>query len=540
LFRGRLKIFQHVSFESYVGEVFDGRPEGLLSSADQPSGPAFLGPARPVDPPRSWFLHLDGKLTLGPVSVYYALPFGDNHPNLTFGNTPQNGTTWNNYDRYAVLEYKGRFFRDRLQLNAKAYYVQFVRDYTIRPFPPSAIFPPFTQADGTMNPGGLTVRFVGQNILRSGGTIDTTIELPYRLRLLAGGEAFYEAAAASTERFLSPEDSRQLQLICPVDGAGAPLPNCPRPLLNAVSRVVAAAYVEAQWHPVRSLALDAGLRYQQGFGERGYAPQLLYSGAIVWNFQRDYHLKANYSTGFRPPVFNNTDAPAGGINYGGNPNLKTESSQAFQGEWNARLLRNVKGIRELELRVDYSYTVLSDVIQIRSFFYGNTGRRAIHSVEGFAKLFLTGEHFLQASYTFLRTETTDVGIVRATPSHWVSVGASFNLIPHTLDVNTNLLVTTGYQDPNRYPSTSGGVPGAATTLRTSDITFDHLSPVALLQLGFRLRFFHERLQVSGQLYNVLNQHYYYPDPYYDLAPTIELAPTPAPGFNFFASASYRF
>ena len=36
---------------------------------------------------------------------------------------------------------------------------------------------------------------------------------------------------------------------------------------------------------------------------------------------------------------------------------------------------------------------------------------------------------------------------------------------------------------------------------------------------------------------MLNQHYYYPDNFYDLTPTVEMTPTPAPGFNFFASVS---
>ena len=52
--------------------------------------------------------------------------------------------------------------------------------------------------------------------------------------------------------------------------------------------------------------------------------------------------------------------------------------------------------------------------------------------------------------------------------------------------------------------------------------------MALLQLGFRLRFFKERLGVSGQFYNVLNQHYYYPDPQSDLAPTTETMPIRRP------------
>ena len=64
--------------------------------------------------------------------------------------------------------------------------------------------------------------------------------------------------------------------------------------------------------------------------------------------------------------------------------------------------------------------------------------------------------------------------------------------------------------------------------------------MALLQLGFRLRFVKDKLQISGQFYNVLNQRYYYTDPFYDLVPTIEMQPTPAPGFNFRASVSYHF
>jgi outer membrane receptor protein involved in Fe transport len=250
-------------------------------------------------------------------------------------------------------------------------------------------------------------------------------------------------------------------------------------------------------------------------------------------------LKASYATGFRAPVFQNTDVPAGGLEYGGSPSLLTESSQSFQGEWNARVLRNVKLVRELELRADYSYTVLSDLIQIRDGSYGNTGKRAIHSVEGYAKLFLRGEHFLQASYTYLHTETTDAGVVRAAPSHWVSLGASFNLVSHLLDVNANVLITTSYLDPNRYPGVGGGIAGATATARATDLTFDRLPPVAMLQLGFHLRFLHDRLNVSGQLYNVLNQRYYHPDPFYDLAPTVEQTPTPAPGFSFVGSVSYR-
>ncbi|HEX9102547.1 MAG TPA: hypothetical protein VF997_10100, partial [Polyangia bacterium] len=114
-----------------------------------------------------------------------------------------------------------------------------------------------------------------------------------------------------------------------------------------------------------------------------------------------------------------------------------------------------------------------------------------------------------------------------------------------LDVNMNLAIFGAYEDVNRIPTGSAASAGGSeftgtTSARTSDLVFDRLTPVADLQLGFRLRFLKDKLQFSGQFYNVLNQHYYWTDNFSDLTPTIEMIPLPAPGFNFFASASYHF
>ncbi len=238
-------------------------------------------------------------------------------------------------------------------------------------------------------------------------------------------------------------------------GGFSRIPLCPRIYGFDTDRYVAAGYLDAQWRPFEKVTLDGGVRIQKGFGQLPYDLVPLGSAAIVYNFLPDYHIKLNYATGFRSPVFQNTSIPAGGISYGSNPNLQTESSQSFQGELNARLLRNIRKVRELEVRVDYSYTVLSDLIQIEGGTYGNTGKRAIHSVEGYAKLYLNGDHFLQASYTYLNTTTTDSGTVRTTPNHWAVLGASFNIVKNLLDINANLRVFGAYEDPNRYPTGVG-------------------------------------------------------------------------------------
>src|SRR5262249_28165727 len=143
-------------------------------------------------------------------------------------------------------------------------------------------------------------------------------------------------------------------------------------------------------------------------------------------------------------------------------NLKTEGSQSFQGELNARLLRNVRKVRELVVRADYSYTVLSNLIQIRGGQYQNSGKRAIHSAEGYATLYLNGDHSLFASYTYLNSTTTDFGVIRTVPNHWAVFGASFNLVKNLLDVNMNLAIFGAYEDVNRIPTSktdkaTGGV-----------------------------------------------------------------------------------
>jgi iron complex outermembrane receptor protein len=545
---GRLKLFQHVSYESWIGTVFNA-PQFLLSEpAPQPAGLAYFAANAPRDPERSWQVIVDGKYSFGPVSLYYMLPFGDMHPNLGFANAVITGENWQHYDRYGVLEYKDRFAKDRVGLTVKGYGTQFVRSYTVQLFPSSAFFPKDASVQG--DPGGLHFSFAGQTVFRGGGTVDLDVNLPFNIRLLAGGEFFYEGIRGSNVDFSSPTSPTQLPILCPVQDNGmggfTPVPACPRAYITDTGRFVGAGYVDAQWRPFQKLTLDGGIRIQAGFGDLAYDLVPLGSAAIVYNFLPDFHLKLNYATGFRAPVYQNTSVPQGGISFGPNKNLKTESSQSFQGEVNARLLRNVRKIRELELRADYSYTLLSNVIQIRTGVYSNTGRRAIHSVEGYAKLYLTGDHFLQASYTYLNATTTDAGVLRNMPNHWVVLGASFNLIKNLLDVNMNLQVFGAYEDANRIPSSpSGAATGGTdftgtTTARTSDLAFDRLSPVANLQLGFRLRFLKDKLQFSAQFYNVLNQQYYYPDFFYDLTPTIEMIPLPAPGFNFFASVGYHF
>ncbi len=529
-FNDRLKIFQHVSYESYLGTIFT--LPGFLATgpAPQPAGPVFYGQTVSTLPQRSWLVNIDGKYSLGPVSLYYQVPFGEGYPQLTFSNAIVPKDNWAVYDRYGILEYKDRYLNQKVGLTVKGYYTQFVRSYDVNIYPSSALLP-----------DGLAFSLRHQFIQRTGVTVDSDANLPFNIRLLYGGEFFWEGVSGDVAKFSAPSNPALLPILCPVNADGTLVPNCPRQYVNDASRYVAALYLNAQWHPFSKLTLDGGVRLQEGFGQYSYTLTPLGAAAIVWNFLPDFHIKANFAQGFRPPVFNDVAAAPGGVSFGSSPHLKNELSQSFQFEFNARVLRNTRKIRELQLRVDYSYTVLKDLIQLQAALYENTGNRAIQSVEALAKLYLQGDHFLTASYTFLYTTASDVGVVRALPMSWVSLGASFNLIRDTLDVNTNLLITGAYRDPNRYTSGPSPLTGssAGTQTLTTDLTFDRLTPVALLQLGIRARFLQQKISVGAQFYNVLNQHYYYPDIFYDLTANTEVSPTPAPGFNFFGTIAYH-
>ena len=161
---------------------------------------------------------------------------------------------------------------------------------------------------------------------------------------------------------------------------------------------------------------------------------------------------------------------------------------------------------------------------------GSDSHRAIHSVESAARLYI-GDHTLSANYTFLHVSTNDRGVLRSMPQHSFNLGWVLSVIPGWLEQNGTLQVVGSYDDPNRVRTLS--LADGSTIANFSDLTFDKLPPQAILNLGVRAHFFKNRLWASLNFYNVLNQRYFYPDPFYDLAPTLEVTPTPAPAWSTF-------
>src|SRR5262249_20263355 len=184
-------------------------------------------------------------------------------------------------------------------------------------------------------------------------------------------------------------------------------------------------------------------------------PLAFASGTLVGTFSPGWHLKAHFSRGSRPPVFSDTSGYGGAVNLGASSNIRNEFSNAVQGEINARILRNVRKIRELTMRADYSFTRIDNLIIPDNGIYRNSGQRAINSGEFLGRLYLRGDHIIQLGYTFLQIQSDGLGVERFTPNHWFTLNGSFNLVRDKLDVISTLYFAGASEDPNRVP---GGTP----------------------------------------------------------------------------------
>jgi len=602
LLDGKAKLFVHTSFETYHGPGYS-MPWHMFSQAlPQPNSQVLYGPLRRADPPRSFLFNFDGKLSMGDLNIYFSAPFVERHTPLGFpgyvvektraedyltdmngnllceeppaGTRPAVDPTGNCLDqfrrnrdnrldwfeRYLIADYGKRFAGGKAGINLKGYFVQFNRD-----FRQLGILKPI---QGLLE-GGLAFRFDGTNY-RAGGQIDSDIDVTNKFRVLLGAEAFHEWLPDNTDRslqgggtqatFLGPYNLGRLPLPCPIepidtgDRAGMTqyVEGCPLTFAFDTSRTVMGAYLNPQYSISKKLVVDAGARVQiapESMGGLGYPLQTVFSGAAVWGFADNWHLKLNYAEGFRPPVFNNTISNGDGIEIGGDPNLQVENSQAGQVEVNARLFRGAKRIREFNFRADYSYSRITNLIQINGGIYQNSGARGIHSAEFLGKLYLRGGHRVELAYTWLKVAMEDKGWFVAMPEHWFHLTGVFAL-SNKLRAMANLRIVGAMEDPNRIveyrdlalddqgrviDTSLMGSPRQTKTVWPHEMVMDRLPPGGDLTLGLSY-LATKKLTFSAFAYNALNQMSYQPDAFHDYEPRLEFLPNPNRDFRFILNA----
>ena len=565
LLGGKLKVFGHTSVETYQGGAYAMPLVLFQEPLPQPNSANTYGPLTTTNQAQSLVVNLDGKITWDKLQLRVSFPFGRMYKPMGLNgepvrdqsdpNDPQGTSKLNRsdqFDRYAVAEYRTRFANDKAGITAHAYMIQFVRN-----FEPLQVLAP-----SPLIPGGLSFD-ADLTSYRSGAAIDGDVELSRHWRVLYGGETFHEwkptdtslaiEAAGNQSELPAPYDLTRLPILCPrqfdpTKMMLVPIAGCPLTFAYDADRTVMGAYVNPQWRPNKQLIFDAGARIQVAPGALGslaYDATPTLAGTVVWNFIQNWHLKLNFAEGFRPPVFNNTLSNGEGVQIGSNPDLKVETSQALQAELNARIFKGERRIRELSFRIDGSYTRMTNLIQVTSGEYDNSGERGLSSAEFLGKLYLEGGHRIELGYTWLHVVTADKGELKSMPENWFNLATVWNLVTNTLTATTNLKIAGASEDPNRlvdYRNSmydASGNPINPVTASATDLVMDRLPPIAELSLGVTYMPT-SRLSIRATVYDALVEHAYQPDVFFDYQPHLEYLPNPYEGFRAYVSAFYQY
>lgn len=217
----------------------------------------------------------------------------------------------------------------------------------------------------------------------------------------------------------------------------------------------------------------------------------------------------------------------------------------MQAEVNARVWKGERRIRELSFRLDGSYTRLTNMIQVQSGQYGNTGDRGIASAEFLGKLYIQGGHRLELGYTWLRIDQSDKGRQRAMPEHWFDLATVFNLSTNKLTATSRLKVAGAAEDPNRLVEyrdlryDEHGEPVMTVSTGAVDLVLDRMPPIAELSLGLTYTPT-PKLAFRATVYNALMAQSYQPDVFFDYEPHLEYMPNPYEGFRAYLSAMYQY
>ncbi|MBK8481245.1 MAG: TonB-dependent receptor [Proteobacteria bacterium] len=563
LFAGKLKLFGHAAYRGWTEGGF-GMPLRIVLG-NLAAGPTIMEPNFTGASGYARQLDLTGNAQYGDLSLHWSVPFN----RVAFPASPvgtaalerldedaldcadprqaaacanrvdpdrtSRGTRYDFGNRLAVLRFRPRLWRERLALDARAFFVQ----YRIAYEPLASVLP------SELLRGGVSI-YESYVSSRSGLSLDAQAVLPGDIRLLAGGELFYDEMPANIARWRADPS-----LFAGGSLNGAPCPPatpdnlCPVVVHNASNRLTSGLFVSAERRLPGQLVLNAATRVQFYGGKRALDPVVLFSGAAVWAPTPALSLKTNFAEGFRPPSLLKTDSNSVG-SWLGNPELKVERSRALQGEANVRLLADHGGIRSLSLRADYAYTWVSNFIQLNEGRFVNVASIGTHSAELLARINLKGGQSFALGYSFLDGASDDQGKLRSQPNQWLTLQALLPLIGQRFFLTSNLTVVGGFEDPNRRGASTtaiylgrmaNGLPvqSPVVTGGFTDQTIDSVGPTASWNAGLRYLLSDYGLRLAVDAYNLLDQRGFQPNGFLELASGLEPVPNPYRGVSVFGS-----
>ena len=481
-FNGKLKIFQHISYENFIGEVYN-IPQFLVSTpAPQPGGIAYFATNAPRDPGAQLDRHRRRQVLVRPglASTTWCRS-ATSHPSLAFANAVVQGDTWNIYDRYGVLEYKDRFAKDRVGLTRQGLRHP-VRARLRDPALPVERLPAAQSGDRRAISAACNFSFAGQQIFRFGGhgrprRQPAVPHPPARRRRVL----LRRSCATRTSKFADPRRSRRPAAALPgaADGTRrlSRIPLCPRiyghrhrPLRRRRLRRRAVA-------PVREADARRRRSYPEGLRRSALRPR----AARLGRHRLQLPARLSTSSSTTRPASARRCSRTRRSRPAASPTARTRTSRPRR-----RSRSRASSTRDCcATSARCASSSCAPTTRTRCCRTSSRSAAARTATPASApstrsratrKLYLNGDHFLQASYTYLNSTTTDAGVVRTTPNHWVVLGASFNIVKNLLDVNVNLIIFGAYEDVEPRPDRRraarrrrGSEFTGTTTARTSDL-----------------------------------------------------------------------
>ncbi|MCA9519383.1 MAG: TonB-dependent receptor [Myxococcales bacterium] len=561
----KLSLFVSASLHSSLGADRSIPTQLIFGPLPAPAndGPVYQlnGAYKPFSMPRRYWVNTFAKLDFFDFSLEAFIPWELDYNLFGPSNAPLTGDfrdplhpvanselITRNKDRvmWVSLKYKKRFFGDKFGISVNTHYTRW--QLVLDPF---GIFNrnPFT-------PNGAKSAIDVEDINRMGLNVDFDIRLPANFRILFGGEFFFEEINNADSRSFDPL-ADQTATSCNAPYGYFPNIDPLRPcsvhelIVLPTHRFIGAVFAVTEWRPARVLALQFGVRGQ--FSD-SYNSTALFSGGAVWNIYRKMFLKVHYSEGFRPPDFQSTHINPDVLNqitFQRNPDLQVERSRAIESEFNAIFFENVGRIRQLYLRVDYSYTLMSDVINRPRGVFQNTGERALHSVEFLLRMTFKGDHEFWLGYYFFRGHDNKLGDIRNVPNHTIMAGFRVHLYKQYVELIASLVIHGGMEDLNKvdYPLYEPGATAPYNVQNVGGVEMNVANPVDkevtkikavyMLNTGIRVKnIWKDHLEFRIFVYNTINQSYSDADLSFD--DRAFSRPFPKPRISFFTSATFRY
>lgn len=249
-------------------------------------------------------------------------------------------------------------------------------------------------------------------------------------------------------------------------------------------------YIEDVWDPLKNLRLSLGARYDRynDFGGT-FNPRMGFN----WEFIKNYSLKFSYGTAYRAPAFGELGSANNPVLMG-NPFLKPEEVKTFEG---GVIAHPIKG---LTAQATYYHSAINQIIaQVPAKTviskYENSGSVVAEGVEMEMRYDFDGNlqgSYLSANYVL---------------QHSVQLNQQLANIPRH---RTNLVANWAFD--NTW-SSFAHVLIKDKTLRSLGDTRNDVPGYALLDLGLLGKnMFGKKVDISFNIYNLLDKRYYDPTP----------------------------